>query len=236
MLLRPLTTAEYTQPALFAVEYALAGPLDVVGHPTLVMVMGHSVGEWVAAGLYCGRLQPRRCTQADTRPAANSWARSRAMAAMASLVCDERRVQEAIAPYSNELGIAAINGPTSVVISGRIAAVEAVMTRLAAEGVRTVQLNVSHAFHSPLVEPMIESFVAVARCVRFSEPQFDLISNVTGCLIGAEIANAAYWAEHVRAPVKFSAGPSDPGEFGLSGIPGSRPASNADRNGSGLST
>ena len=198
---RLIDDTRYTQPALFAVEYALARLWMSWGIKPAA-VLGHSIGEYVAAcvaGVFS-------LEDALTLVAA----RGRLMSelprdgAMASLVCDERRVQEAIAPYSNELGIAAINGPTSVVISGRIAAVEAVMTRLAAEGVRTVQLNVSHAFHSPLVEPMIESFVAVARCVRFSEPQFDLISNVTGCLIGAEIANAAYWAEHVRAPVKFS--------------------------------
>ena len=74
----------------------------------------------------------------------------------------------------------------------------------AAEGVRTVRLNVSHAFHSPLLEPMIDSFLATARSVRLHGTPDDLISNVTGRLIGAEIAKAAYWAEHVRAPVMFS--------------------------------
>ena len=198
---RSIDDTQYTQPALFAVEYALARLWMSWGIKPAA-VLGHSIGEYVAACV-AGVFSLEDALTLVT-------ARGRLMSelprdgAMASLVCDERRVQDAIAPYSNELGIAAINGPTSVVISGRIAAVEAVMTRLAAEGVRTVQLNVSHAFHSPLVEPMIESFLAIARSVRFSEPQIDLISNVTGCLIGAEIANAAYWAEHVRAPVMFS--------------------------------
>ena len=198
---RLIDDTQYTQPALFAVEYALA-TLWMSWGIKPAAVLGHSIGEYVAAcvaGVFS-------LEDALTLVAA----RGRLMSelprngAMASLVCDERRVQEAIAPWSNELGVAAINGPAGVVISGRIAAVEAVMTRLDAEGVRTVRLNVSHAFHSPLMEPMIERFIAIARSVRFSAPQVDLISNVTGRLIGAEIANAEYWAEHVRAPVMFS--------------------------------
>ena len=197
---RLIDDTQYTQPALFAVEYALA-KLWMSWGIKPAAVLGHSVGEYVAAcvaGVFS-------LEDALTLVAARGLLMSELPrnGAMASLACDERRVQEAIAPWSNELGVAAINGPAGVVISGRIAAVEAVMTRLDAEGVRTVRLNVSHAFHSPLMEPMIERFIAIARSVRFSAPQVDLISNVTGRLIGAEIANAEYWAEHVRAPVMF---------------------------------
>jgi acyl transferase domain-containing protein len=115
-------------------------------------------------------------------------------------------VREAIAPYADDLSIAAVNGPASVVISGRRAAVLAVGERLAAEGVKSQPLNVSHAFHSPLMEPMLEPFRQVAQQVSYHKPVLPLVSNVTGQLAGDEIATPAYWVRHVREAVRFADG------------------------------
>ena len=125
---------------------------------------------------------------------------------MLSLLATESRVREAIAPYADDLSIAAVNGPASVVISGRQAAVLAVGELLAAEGVKSQRLNVSHAFHSPLMEPMLEPFRQVAEQVSYRKPVLPLVSNVTGQLAGDEIATPAYWVRHVREAVRFADG------------------------------
>ncbi|MFM7582632.1 MAG: SDR family NAD(P)-dependent oxidoreductase, partial [Caldilinea sp.] len=125
---------------------------------------------------------------------------------MLSLQAPESRVREAIAPYADEVSIAAINGPASVVISGQRAAVLAVGELLAAEGVKSQRLTVSHAFHSPLMEPMLEAFRQVAEQVTYHKPVLRLVSNVTGQLAGDEIATPEYWVRHVREAVRFADG------------------------------
>ncbi|MBU6352351.1 MAG: SDR family NAD(P)-dependent oxidoreductase, partial [Chloroflexi bacterium] len=125
---------------------------------------------------------------------------------MVSLLAAESRVREAIAPYADELSIAAINGPASVVISGSRDAVLAVSELLAAEGVKSQRLTVSHAFHSPLMEPMLEEFRQVAERITYHKPVLRLVSNVTGRLAGDEIATPGYWVRHVREAVRFADG------------------------------
>ncbi|MFM7584210.1 MAG: acyltransferase domain-containing protein, partial [Caldilinea sp.] len=145
---------ENTQPALFVLEYALAQLWRSWGiEPKLLL--GHSVGE-LAAACVAGLFSLEDGLQLVA-------ARGRLMGAlpqegeMLSLQAPESRVREAIAPYADEVSIAAINGPASVVLSGRRAAVLAVGELLAAEGVKGQRLTVSHAFHSPLMEPMLEA-------------------------------------------------------------------------------
>ncbi len=193
----------YTQPALFALEYALAELWQSWGiQPDIVM--GHSVGELVAAcvaGVF---------TLEDALKLVA--ARGRLMGAlpqdgaMLSLLADEARVQAAIAPYCNDVSIAAINGPESVVISGQHEAVQAIATTLAAEGIITRPLNVSHAFHSPLMEPMLAAFAEVAHTISYANPKLRMISNVTGQLASNEVATPAYWVRHVREAVRFADG------------------------------
>ena len=109
-----------------------------------------------------------------------------------------------VAPLLTEgVSIAAVNGPDSVVLSGEQAAVAAVADRLAGRGRRVHRLAVSHAFHSPLMEPMIEDFSAVVAEVSAGEPRMGLVSNLTGQLAGPGYGSAAYWVEHVRQPVRF---------------------------------
>ncbi len=198
-----LDETAYTQPALFALEYALVQLWQSWGIEPAA-VMGHSVGEYVAAciaGVFSLEDGLKLIAQ-----------RGRLMQAlpqegeMVAVFADEGKVLPAIRPYAQEVSIAAINGPESVVISGQRECVQAVLEALEAEGVKTKKLNVSHAFHSPLMEPMLADFEQVAQEVTYSRPRISLISNVTGGLVTAEIATPDYWCRHVRQPVKFAAG------------------------------
>ncbi len=140
-------------------------------------------------------------------------ARGRLMAAlprdgeMVALAADEARVAAAIAPYAAEVSIAAINGPTEVVISGARDRVDAIVLALQAEGVKSRRLTVSHASHSPRMDPMLDAFERVLATIPFHAPRIPLISNVTGRrLDGGEAMNAAYFRRHVREPVRFESG------------------------------
>ena len=204
-----LDDTTYTQPALFVLEYALAQLWLSWGiQPTLML--GHSVGEMVAAcvaGVF---------SLADGLKLVA--ARGRLMGAlpqdgeMVSLLGDgtdasfEARIAAALAPYQAEVSIAAVNGPASVVIAGKCTTVLALAAQFAAEGIKSRPLTVSHAFHSPLMEPILADFRQVAQSITYQPPKIKLISNVTGKLGGAEMATPAYWVEHVRAAVRFADG------------------------------
>ncbi|MDF5715053.1 MAG: amino acid adenylation domain-containing protein [Rhizonema sp. NSF051] len=190
----------YTQPALFALEYALFQLWKSWGiEPDIVM--GHSVGEYVAAcvaGVFSlsdglkliaerGRLMQTLATDGE----------------MVALHISEAQAKEVIQCYE-EVSIAAINGQQSIVISGGREAINAICNKLEASGVRTKKLNVSHAFHSPLMQPMLSAFEQVARQVSFSEPQIKLISNITGELATSEVATPEYWCSHIQKPVRFA--------------------------------
>jgi acyl transferase domain-containing protein/acyl carrier protein len=195
---------QYTQPALFALEYALAETWREWG-VTPSFVLGHSVGEYVAAcvaGLMTLEdalgLIAIRGRMMQALPAGG---------AMAAVFSPEAAVTEAVREHADRLALAAVNAPDSVVISGAAAAVAAVVDRLTARGIRTQALAVSHAFHSPLMDPMLEDFGAAAGRVRFGRPRVGIVSNVTGRLATAqEMSSAEYWSRHVRAPVRFAAG------------------------------
>ncbi|KAL80800.1 polyketide synthase Pks15, partial [Mycobacterium tuberculosis MD17749] len=193
-----LDSTEFAQPALFAVEVASFAVLRDWG-VLPDFVMGHSVGE-LAAAHAAGVL-----TLADA--AMLVVARGRLMqalpagGAMVAVAASEDEVE----PLLGEgVGIAAINAPESVVISGAQAAANAIADRFAAQGRRVHQLAVSHAFHSPLMEPMLEEFARVAARVQAREPQLGLVSNVTGELAGPDFGSAQYWVDHVRRPVRFA--------------------------------
>jgi myxalamid-type polyketide synthase MxaB len=193
----------YTQPALFAFEYALCQLWQSWGIEPSV-VMGHSVGEYVAAcvagvfSLEDGlKLIAQRGWLMGALPAGGQM-----VAVMASVA----QVTPLLEKWGDQVAIAAINGPQSVVISGAAAAVAAVTTQLSAQGIKTKVLKVSHAFHSPLMESMLSDFEAIAQQVEYHEPQISLVSNLTGQLVGNEVINAAYWCRHLRQPVQFAQG------------------------------
>ena len=197
-----INQTQYTQPALFALEYALAQLWLAWGIKPDV-VLGHSLGEYVAAciaGVFsledALRLVAERGRLMQTTAAGG----------MAAVMADETRVSAAIRAcgVGNRVAIAAINGPDHVVVAGEPQAVATVCGILEAQAIKTRALNVSHAFHSSLMEPILAPFEQVAREISYHQPQFPLISNLTGELAGAEIATSAYWVQHLRQPVRFA--------------------------------
>ena len=199
-----LDLTAYTQPALFALEYALFQLWRSWGiEPSAVM--GHSVGEYVAAcvaGVFnledALRLVAYRGKLMQALPSEGE---------MVAVFADESLVKAAIESSAGLVSIAAINGSKNTVISGEREAVRAVLKKLEVLKVDFRSLKVSHAFHSHLMEPMLDAFEQIARSVEYSPPQIRLISNLTGQSIeGGEIAQAEYWCRHIRESVRFSAG------------------------------
>ncbi|MGV7941672.1 type I polyketide synthase [Mycobacterium kansasii] len=195
-----LDTTEFAQPALFAVEVALFAVLRRWGvQPDFVM--GHSVGE-LSAAYVAGVL-----TLADA--AMLVVARGRLMQALpagGAMVAVAASENEVTPLLGEGVGIAAINAPGSVTISGAEAAVSPIADRFAEQGRRVHRLAVSHAFHSPLMEPMLDEFTRIAARFEPRPPQIGLVSNVTGELAGAtgDFGSASYWVDHVRRPVRFA--------------------------------
>ncbi|MFC1975072.1 SDR family NAD(P)-dependent oxidoreductase [Chloroflexota bacterium] len=198
-----LDQTAYTQPALFALEYALAELWRSWGvEPTVVM--GHSIGEYVAAcvagviSLKDGlKLIAERGRLMQTLPRNGT---------MAAVLAGEAEVSEAIAPYADQVSLAAINGPDNVVISGEEMAVQTICDKLQRDdGIKSRYLTVSHAFHSPLMRPILDAFEQTAVEVTYSAPHIGMISTVTGKQApGAVIARATYWRDHIQDTVRFS--------------------------------
>ncbi|OBH82521.1 type I polyketide synthase [Mycobacterium sp. E2989] len=192
-----LQSTEFAQPALFVLEVALAALWRSWG-VTPDVVIGHSVGE-IAAACVAGVLSLPDAARIVA-------ARGRLMAALPAggVMVAVTATEAEVAPLLTDgVALAAVNGPDAVVLSGERAAVSAAAERLADCGRRVRQLDVSHAFHSPLMEPMIEEFSAVVAGVSPAAPRIDLVSNVTGQLAGPGYGSADYWVEHVRRPVRF---------------------------------
>ncbi|KZS62300.1 type I polyketide synthase [Mycobacterium ostraviense] len=195
-----LQNTEFAQPALFAVEVALAALLADLGVVPDI-VLGHSVGE-IAAAHVAGVL-----SLADAARVVAVRARLMAgLPAGGAMVAVAASADEVAPLLASGVEIAAVNAPDSVVISGPEAAVHAVADRLAGTGRRVRRLAVSHAFHSALMEPMLSEFAAALAGLAVSRPRIALVSNVTGRLAGADYGSAAYWVEHVRKPVRLAEG------------------------------
>ena len=195
---------QYSQPALFAVEYALAELWRAWGiHPDAVL--GHSLGELVAAcvagvfGLEDGLWLAARRGQLMQELSAPGE--------MLAVLAEPERVAQLLRPYAADLSLAAVNGPENVVVSGVPAALRELREALHRDGMRTRTVGANRGFHSPLMEPVLAAFNKEASRIGYAEPRIPVISNVTGAaLSGADAFSADYLCEHIRQPVRFHAG------------------------------
>lgn len=168
------------------------------------ILMGHSIGE-IAAACVAGVFSIEDGLQLVA-------ARGRLMGAlpkngeMVSCLANEAQVQAAIAPYATEVSIAALNGPENVVISGKRESVRTITDQLVAQGITIRKLTVSHAFHSPLMAPMLDDFRQLAERITYHKPIMPLVSNLTGELAGDDIMTPSYWVRHVCEAVRFADG------------------------------
>ncbi|WP_426749027.1 type I polyketide synthase [Myxococcus faecalis] len=197
-----LDETRYTQPAIVALELAVAGLLRSWGlHADAVL--GHSVGEYAAA-IFAGALT----AEAGLPLVAERARLMQALperGAMLALFTDEARVLRAVAGHER-VSLAALNGPRNTVISGARESLDAIARELAAEGIESQRLKVSHAFHSPLMQPMLEAFARVVGGVRLQAPRVSLISNLDGTEAGEGFTCPDYWVRHCREPVRFAEG------------------------------
>jgi acyl transferase domain-containing protein len=195
-----LNQTAFTQPALFVIEYALATLLLSWGIRPKAII-GHSIGEYVAACL------------------AGVFSLEDAL----SLVCERGKMMQSLPPgamlavhlaesellplLGEELSLAATNAPTQSVVSGPIGAIDRLENRLIEEGVDCRRLHTSYAFHSAMMDPIVEQFTESVRLISLKPPQIPFVSNVTGAWIKDEEAtNPGYWSRHLRQAVRFSEG------------------------------
>ncbi len=186
-----------TQPALFALEWSLAQVLLEVCPPPRA-VGGHSLGELVAATV-AGALPIDQALQLVAHRARLMGALP-AGGAMLGVFGDATEVTARV----SEVDLAAVNGPHEVVLSGTVDAIADAQSILEGRGLRCRRLTVSHAFHSRLMDPVLDPFEALATKLDWTTPHLDVLSAVTGTLERQAIADPAYWRRHLRAPVRFA--------------------------------
>ncbi|MEG3973096.1 beta-ketoacyl synthase N-terminal-like domain-containing protein [Microcoleus sp. herbarium8] len=192
-----------TQPAMFVVEYAIAKLWIEWGvHP--VALIGHSIGEYVAATL-AGVFSLE-----DALFLVASRGQLMQKLPSGSMLAVPLPEQEVKPFLGKELSLAAINAPSSCVVSGSTEAIETLQNQLNSQAIDCRRLHTSHAFHSEMMQPILEQFALAIKKVKLNPPQIPFISNVTGTWITEnEVTNPSYWSKHLRQTVRFSAGISE---------------------------
>jgi acyl transferase domain-containing protein len=201
--LKRLQMTQYAQPALFILEYSLSILLKKLGVEPSV-VMGHSVGEYVAACIAGIFSLEDALTLITHRGKLMQNLPENGMMVVVNI--DEERARQAI---QNEplISIAAINGPNNVVFSGETEAIKKLVGVLTKEqGIHSIPLQTSNAFHSPLMKPILDEFRKVAEKINYKQPVISFISNVTGQMEIEKPTKADYWCVHILNPVCFYQG------------------------------
>jgi acyl transferase domain-containing protein len=194
---RQLQQTAHAQPALFAVEYALARLWMRWGVRPEALI-GHSLGEYVAACLAGVFSLEDALSLVAARGRLMQQQPPGAMLAVALAEDDTAAL------LGEELSLAAVNGPSLCVVSGSIAALGQLETRLAAQGIYSQRLRTSHAFHSKMMEPILREFEALVGKVSLNPPAVPYLSNLTGTWVTAsEATDPAYWSRHLRRTVRF---------------------------------
>ncbi|MFI9274310.1 SDR family NAD(P)-dependent oxidoreductase [Kitasatospora sp. NPDC052896] len=209
-----LDRTAYTQPALFAVEVALYRLVESWG---LVpdQLIGHSIGELAAAHVAGLLSLADACTLVRARGRLMEAARSGG--AMIAVQATEQEVAPLVAEHPRAAAIAALNGPLATVISGDDPVVTAIAEHFADLGRKTRRLQVSHAFHSPHMDGVLDEFQRIADGLDYRQPRIPVISNVTGRTAGDELRSGAYWRDHIRQAVRFQDGIRQLHDLGIGG-------------------
>jgi myxalamid-type polyketide synthase MxaC len=198
-----LAQTRYAQPVLFALEWALAELWQAWGVAPRAL-LGHSLGEYVAAcqagvfSLEDGlRLVVARGQMMETTGSG----------AMLAVFASPERVAKALAEHADAVSIAAMNGPSETIVAGQRNAVEAIRQALGAAGISCRALPVNYAFHSPLLDPVLNTLAEAAADVNYQPPQLTVVTNLTGAAaVDGDLTTAAYWRRQAREPVLFGQG------------------------------
>jgi acyl transferase domain-containing protein/acyl carrier protein len=200
-----INQTEITQPVIFAIEYALAKLLMAWGIQPFAMI-GHSIGEYVAACLSGVFSLEDALTVVSWRAGLMQQIPG---GSMLGIPLPEQQLKPLLA-HQRELDLAAVNGPSHCVVSGPPAAIDTFARQLEEKGQQCRKLHTSHAFHSRMMDPVMDTFREKAAQVKRHEPTIPFISNVTGQWITLEDAvDPGYWARHLRSPVRFADGLSE---------------------------
>ncbi len=198
-----INETEFTQTALFAIEYSLAKMWMSWGIKPDYLI-GHSIGEYAAAcisniiSLENGiKLTALRGRLMQALPKIGS---------MAVIFSDLKTVENLIANNKDKVSIAGVNGPNNIVISGETNAINDIISIFEQKNIIVRKLKVSHAFHSVLMDPILDEFRSIASEVEYNTPNIPIVSNLTGKIINEDIPDADYWTKHIREAVRFENG------------------------------